>query len=130
MIFLFDECLVGFATGLIAAGEPVETVLDHFEPSTDDSIIFEHAGATGKVIVSQDRFLKSHERAMIVEHSVGVIVVRSHGMTRHERQEQLSAAWPRMKTTCAKTEPPFLFSVHRDGRLHRLPLPRGGGARS
>lgn len=123
MKFLFDECFVGFASGLKAAGEPVETVLDHFEPPTDDSILFEYAGSTGKVIVSQDRFRKKHERAVIVEHSVGVIILRSHSMTRHERQEQLAAAWPRMKRACASTEPPFLFSVHKDGRLHKLPLP-------
>jgi hypothetical protein len=124
--FFFDRNLGKRVPEALAAdGWPVEKHDDHFGPQTSDVDLFQEVSQRDWVFVTQDKKIRSRaaERRALVAHGLRTFSLASTAnLSAEDTIEALRKAKPKIDEALASDLGPFVYSVRKDGSIHRLPV--------
>ncbi len=113
------------AAGMLAFGEEVAHLTDHFDKSADDREWIPWLGKGDWFLISRDlkiRF-KPAEKLALVQHKVGAFLLGGKNRSRCQLIMQLVKAWPHIKECARNEKRPFVFGVPSSGvKLKRYVL--------
>jgi hypothetical protein len=126
VILFFDRNLgrsIPQAFRMLGIPDTIEAHHEHFPHDVQDDVWLAEVGARGWIVVTQDYKFhrRPHELAAIKQHGVGVFYVWGAGATMWEVARVFVAAYDRI-CEAASTPRPFVYRVHKDGRLTRIDL--------
>lgn len=124
VVFFVDRSLGArlVVQALRAAGAEVVVHDEVFRQDTPDTKWLAEAGRRGWVVLTKDSAIRRnpHERAMFHEASVRVFALTRKDLSGAEMAELFVRALPGMLRRARKVEPPFTFSIARNGEFTRL----------
>ncbi len=126
LTFLLDNNLSKkLADGMKAFGEDVVHLQDLFEPDISDTVLLEHLGKSGYILITRDLAIRKHpaELAALRDNQVGAFFLAGKERKRCQLIQQLVRNWPRIKELAGKRKKPYAFRVPPSGaKVTPVPL--------
>lgn len=124
VVFFIDRSLGGrlVVQALRAAGAEIVVHDEVFAQDTPDVEWLAEAGRRGWVVLTKDSAIRRnpHERQMYREHHVRVFALTRKDLSGPEMADLFVRALPGMLRRVRATEPPFVYSIARNGDFTRL----------
>jgi predicted nuclease of predicted toxin-antitoxin system len=107
------------AQALRDAGELVEVHDDHLAQDAPDEERIQLVGEKGWLAVTRDKNIRyrQSELAAIEERKARIFVIRAKNVTAEDLAEIVLKALERIKKFSAKSAPPFVAAIYRDGAV-------------
>jgi len=124
-IFFIDRSLGRkiIPNALRQAGEEVTTHDEHFPQDTHDEIWLTEAGRRGWIVLTKDKHIRyrSNEVAALLSANVRAFILTAKGdLTGAEMAQIFIKALPAIQRMAAKTPPPFIARVQRNGTVELI----------
>jgi predicted nuclease of predicted toxin-antitoxin system len=135
MHFLFDENMpIQLARGVQLLdkenelGKPpvtiVDHICDHIKKGSPDTDVVRLAKKLGAVVVSQDDDYKTIQAThqLVKKLKIGYVLFKSPkklGSTYDEIVQAFIGAWPALKEKLRDEKPPFMFTIHPNGKVSK-----------
>lgn len=125
LVFFVDRDLGRYVVpnALRKAGEDVRAHDDHFPQTTKDEVWLAEVGKQGWVVLTLDGRIRYHasETNALLAAKVRAFVLAARGdLSGQEIAQFFVNALPSIKRFCAKTQPPFIARVSREGEVSLL----------
>jgi len=122
LVFFVDRSLGRnvVAGALRAAGEQIQVHDDHFPQNTPDETWLKEVGQHDWIVLTKDtriRYRAIETNALCAAKVRAFVLTAKGDLSGTEMAEVFIKALPRIRRLCAKTKPPFIAKVSRDGNV-------------